>query len=463
MESITTKRRREMLTAAINFTSTPIRKRKESLPDFLKELKGNSAEEFSEFTNGSLTDLDNMRPPTKRMKKFHIEENSSNAATCCYSNPALDLQAQDRTVNPFEVMRTDLSTSHGLTNPALEFDVEQENEKTEGRKFNPHVNLFEVFRKDKEPSKGIDNYALEINSPEHKPLVLALPFQPTVNHRIDFSNMPNLLPFQYQHEVNEKCQLPVDNIPEDAAAEHLSMIKEEESEVDIGRELDNYQLELENSMNEAKIKKMNGEVPEQQEKQSSEIEKKDSSSYQVALDETECNDLKECRDDDVQFEEVDSFEDYGNFKRAYRKENVNQVDDAAATKAPSEKKRFTTIMRNSVRKLIKSKSSRQTQTKESHETKENNHHLGLIQTIRQSLRRKNRIQRTPMAVTSPNQTICENRKVYKEIKTIVSQQTIVAEISASVNQLNEEKTVTKKLSVKTKKTFQENVEIFDNL
>lgn len=460
MDSISNKRTLEMITAAINFTSTPIRKRKESLPDFLRELKGNSAEEFSEFTNGSLTDMDIMRPPTKRMKKFHIDDETftvnNNATTCCYSNPALDLQAQDRTVNPFEVMRTDLSTTaaastsqHGLTNPALEIDAEQENEKTEGRKFNPHVNLFEVFRKDKEPSKGIDNFALEINSPEHKPLLLALPFQPTVNHRIDFSNMPNLLPLQ-QLQHNDNCQLPAVNIGEDAAAEPLSVIKEEESEVDIGRELDNYQLELENSMNERKVK-------------SNEIEQIKSTQQ------LDCIDLKETQknvdnnnddedDNDVQFEEVDSFEDYGNFKRAYRKEN--QVDEAAAAagkKSSTEgKRRFTTIMRNSVRKLIKSKSSRQTQTKESHETKENNHHLGLMQTIRQSLRRRTH-HRTPTTISSPNQTICESRKVFKEIKTIVSQQTIVAS-----GNVDAPKIVTK-VSVKTKKTFQENVEIFDNL
>lgn len=450
-----------MLTAAaINFTSTPIRKRKESLPDFRKtDLTKDSAEELAEFTNVTLEDYEVMRPPTKKIKKFHIEQHN-NVSTGCYSNPALDLNAQDRTFNPFEVMRTDVITSNkGFSNPA--FDIEKENEeRTQGQNFNPHVSLFEVFRKEKEfnDTKGIDNYALELNSPEHKPLLLALPFQPTVNHRIDFSNYPNLVPLQHQQLQKEEA-VAVKNVQqEETSAEHLSIIREEESEVDIGQELDNYQLELENSMNEAKIKKMfDAESP----KSNGELTESGIKSQPKLEVETGCNDLKESQDDDVQFEEVDSFEDYGNFKRAYRKEKVNQVVDEATKKSssnfPSDKKRFTTIVRNSVRKLIKSKSSKQTQTKESHETKENNHHLGLIQSIRQSLRKKNRNQ-NKLAVSSPNPnltTICENRRVFKEIETTSSKMSSIQTADTLVKIV--------KLDIKTKKTFQENVEIFNNL
>lgn len=99
-------------------------------------------------------------------------------------------------------------------------------------------------------TKGIENPGLDVAVP----LAIGVPFTPSIHRRIDFNNMnidcmtPSTL--LENKLVFSPIQKPDDAIPK---RPNLSVIKEEV--VDISKELDGYQLELENSVNEAKATK----------------------------------------------------------------------------------------------------------------------------------------------------------------------------------------------------------------
>lgn len=96
---------------------------------------------------------------------------------------------------------------------------------------------------------GIENPGLEV---QPTPLVIGVPFTPTLGCRIDFKNVAieSLTPSTLMNR-----QLVFSPIATPKRA-NLSIISEEA--VDISKELDGYQLELENSMNEAKATKKHG-------------------------------------------------------------------------------------------------------------------------------------------------------------------------------------------------------------
>lgn len=189
-----------------------------------------------------------IRKPPKKKKKSSEDS--------CFVNPCLDLQSSEVPINPFEVVRSDnteaILLAKGVSNPALEVAAEENVTKVS-------TNPFEVIR-DSEPVvvKGIDNSALELNPPVHLPLMMPLPFTPTVNHRIDFSNMPEnltpsaLLATKLVLESNDVVGTPK-RVVASVTRKSLSVISEVSEEIDIGEELDNYQLQLENSINEAKM------------------------------------------------------------------------------------------------------------------------------------------------------------------------------------------------------------------
>lgn len=101
---------------------------------------------------------------------------------------------------------------------------------------------------------GIENPGLEV---QQVPLAIGVPFTPTLGCRIDFKNIPleDLTPSSMlnRHLVFSPIQKPTETTPKRT---NLSIISEEA--VDISKELDCYQLELENSMNEAKATKKHG-------------------------------------------------------------------------------------------------------------------------------------------------------------------------------------------------------------
>lgn len=99
-------------------------------------------------------------------------------------------------------------------------------------------------------STGIENSGLDIR---HAPLAIGVPFTPTLGCRIDFKNIKieDLTPSTMlkRHLILSPVEKPLEEIA--PKRPNLSVISEEA--VDISKELEGYQLEIENSMNEAKV------------------------------------------------------------------------------------------------------------------------------------------------------------------------------------------------------------------
>lgn len=95
---------------------------------------------------------------------------------------------------------------------------------------------------------GIENPGLDVR----QPLAIGVPFTPTLGCRIDFKNIPieELTPssMMNRHLVFSPVKKVNETTPK---RPNLSIISEEA--VDISKELECYQLEIENSMNEAKL------------------------------------------------------------------------------------------------------------------------------------------------------------------------------------------------------------------
>lgn len=426
-----------------------------------------------------------IRKPPKKKKKSTEES--------CFVNQCLDLTAGEKTINPFEVVRSDnteaIALAQGISNAGLDVVVNTEPKVANSKM---PTNPFEVIRETElaKNVSGIDNSALELVPPPHVPLMLPLSFTPTVNHRIDFSNMPELLTpsalLSSKLVIESDGEGAAEGTPKKCTAvvksrKSLSVISEE-AELDIGEELDNYQLQLENSINEAKMQnrkyvfdapKTIFEESENDEEQENESPKVDATVVNDAtytkdvtkitevsttkeiqtvtfsgLKESDVDDERFIDDnnEDVQFEEVDSFEEdfgkLGQFQRAYR------TDAPAAFKRPTPKVSIDSqpkkmnlggSIRRSIRKLINHKSDKT-------DSIENEKHEGLFQTIRHSLRRKTKPKTNPVSLD--NSVI--GRSVFRE----------TSNEDASKKTL--ERATLKKHVVKTVRTFMESVEEFDH-
>lgn len=415
------------------------------------------------------SDFEVIRKPPKKKKK---------SSDCCFVNSALDLKMDEKVINPFEVVRSDnteaILLAQGFSNAALDVAVE-----SEPATVNIPTNPFEVVRETELPKdvKGIDNSALELVPPPHTPLMLPLPFTPTVNHRIDFSNMPEkltprtLLASKLVLENNDNS---APGTPKRSATvkscKSLSVISEE-VEIDIGEELDNYQLQLENSINEAKMqnRKFVYDAPKtifEEDEEPDEAAAASDATYTkeiLKIIEDSTNEqqnadmltgLKESDVDgerfiddnnDVQFEEVDSFdEDFGKlgqFKRAYRSDipaTFKRPTAIPSEDAQPKKMNLGGSIRRSIRKLISHKSS---------ESSENEKHEGIFQTIRHSLRRKAK----PKTTTENLETTMIGRSVFRETFN-----------NDDGPKKSLERGTLKRHVVKTMKTFMESVEEFDH-
>lgn len=434
-----------------------------------------------------VNDYEVIRKPPKKKKKISVDEH-------CFVNPGLDLKVDsEKIINPFEVIRDNDTEAkmlaQGISNPALDVNYDtqviQESAKVV-------TNPFEVVR-DTKVSKlcGIDNVASEINNPQPTQralaLVLPLPFTPTVNHRIDFSKMPDnltpstLLASKLVLENNEaKITVATPKRNTTKASKSLSIISEEENELDIGEELDNYQLQLENSINEAKIQnrkypldasKLVVEEEKSEQRGNATYTKEILKTIEESTKEIEHVEMKESNvdsienvfndtNDDVQFEEVDSFEDIqklGQFKRAYRTDAApvvtratvdNQNDEHQQQKEKKSLKLGTSI-RRSIRKFIHPKSFSSSEGKlneDNEKSSENEKHEGIFQTIRQSLRRKNK----PKIMQVSLETSIVGRQVFRE------------ETAKDEARKTLERQTLKRNIVKTMKTFMESVDEFDH-
>uniref|UniRef100_A0AAG5CYE5 Uncharacterized protein n=1 Tax=Anopheles atroparvus TaxID=41427 RepID=A0AAG5CYE5_ANOAO len=237
-------------------------------------------------TPGAVCDPTNpfevVRKPPKKKKKQQHSLVADALQDSCFENPALNLAAVDKQpVNPFEVPRDGDESkrreaeelSRCFVNNALNIRGPEANS---GERFNP----FEIVRP-KEPAPeppvrglplpelaGIENPALEMPT-----YAIAVPFTPSLKHRINFQELAANALTPCQMMANMVVCSPDGSVPTQAATTSsagsgdtpqrnatvtlakkcsLSVISEES---DIGEKLDCYQLELENSINEAKARK----------------------------------------------------------------------------------------------------------------------------------------------------------------------------------------------------------------
>ncbi|XP_058448103.1 uncharacterized protein LOC131428292 [Malaya genurostris] len=400
-----------------------------------------------------------IRKPPKKKKKHSDFEDS------CFVNPALNLAAIDKpSVNPFEVVRCEETerkqNASCFVNSGLNI---------KGKDNGEGINPFEIVRpsaaveaavresNSADGMKGIENPALEMPT-----YALAVPFTPSINHRINFQELPasaltpcqmlakNLV-FSPDPSKDGNLLTPKRNATV-AKRKSLSVISEEP--LDIGEELDCYQLELENSINEAKALKQrtNGESTSARKGRRSLIDVKHISNLSMKLKQLEESDGEndECKitevgeqpteevaakvidisaptqttftivketsikeeirinvtNPDIQFEEVDDFEDeeqdvdlFANpapFQRAYRKKEDPKPQLEVDFKQPEpvsaggKTHKVKDAIRRSFRKLIHPKHQELEVDCQSGES----HSSGLISSIRHSLRRKTNKNKT---------------------------------------------------------------------
>ncbi|XP_055905483.1 uncharacterized protein LOC129940976 [Eupeodes corollae] len=177
-----------------------------------------------------------IRKPPKKKKKADLED-------ACFVNTGLNLEIPEKQFNPFEVMRdspTRLVKSNEpqcFVNPALNIrtqDTTLARNPFEIQRHNPAIS--------ENTSDGIENPGLDL---ANTTLRIGIPFTPTIGCRIDFNNLtPSKM-------LSEKLVFS----PMIGKNRVLTDINEEDTTMDIGKELDLYQLELENSINEAKQRK----------------------------------------------------------------------------------------------------------------------------------------------------------------------------------------------------------------
>ncbi|KAH8421498.1 hypothetical protein KR009_009862 [Drosophila setifemur] len=184
-----------------------------------------------------------LRHPCKKKKREHG----------CFENPGLNLELPEKQFNPYEVIRSLATPAKGFVNPALNL---------RGTDAPASLNPFEIHRPSEASTlacnpAGVENAALAEREPEEEALPtslkIGLPFTPTLGCRIDFHGL-SLAQLTPSKLLAEKLVFSPVPAPVSAPKRSLGAISEESS-MDIGKELDRYQLELENSINEAKLRK----------------------------------------------------------------------------------------------------------------------------------------------------------------------------------------------------------------
>lgn len=376
-----------------------------------------------------------IRKPPKKKKKSDIEDS-------CFVNPALNLNGPEVLLNPFEIKRQPTVVQDDLcfVNSGLNirqigpdkqselssaFEISRSGCGKLNKIPNPlrlvihsrSISFVAFYTSNNETVfpciSGIENHGLDLK--QSTPRAIAVPFTPNMGCRINFNDIPleSLTPCSM---LTNKLVLDSPNIaitpkrPLKPSTE-LSAISEEA--LNIGEELDCYQLELENSINEAKAdknKQTNGknlmdlknktsfarrlELPEQQFILDSELKEEDDTPIPEDIPEPI---PIESENRDVVFEEVtetsdDEFEfkNPAPFVRTYRRStrkpsNASTKSNEKVVTEPKEKSSgFRSSIRNSIRKLMGPHSA-----KESKPTSTMDEPTGSVfTTLRQSFRRK---------------------------------------------------------------------------
>lgn len=377
-------------------------------PDVCMETKS-----IADMVSGNPYEV-SRKPPKKKIKKHEIEES-------CFVNTAMNLNGPEKQpVNPYEVRRTEEIKKPNLCfiNPGLNLKIAENRESN----YNP----FEVVRERNEG--GLENPSLD-----YPAIAIAVPFTPSLGRRIDFTNMAldGMTPSEMMART---LKINSDTPKRTVQRKSLSIISEEA--IDIEEELNCYQLELENSINEAKMRKKKGNlnmmdlkhisnlanfrfknevieesiIEEEYEKAEEKSIKTDgtfvvNTTTTTTKDETEIElkitkeeDLEilsdDVKNDDVIYEEVEDestdFKAPAPFKRTYRRsirfnKPKSQEDLNSAIETNNDSNKIADAIRKSFRKLIPNK-HHENEKKELSKEDEKSH--GLMSTIRQSFRRK---------------------------------------------------------------------------
>ncbi|XP_075157303.1 partner of numb [Haematobia irritans] len=188
-----------------------------SISDIAKDLNENKPQEIA----APLNPYEVVRPPKKKQKP-----------AVCFENPALNLNVPEKQFNPYEIVRepVPLTNTNCFVNPAL--NLKSNDEVPASR------NPFEIQRE-----------TIPIMPCKLK---IGLPFVPNVGCRIDFKDMS-------MSQITPTKLLAEKLVFSPVVKSKTSLGSIGEETMDIGKELDRYQLELENSINEAKLRK-NGET-----------------------------------------------------------------------------------------------------------------------------------------------------------------------------------------------------------
>lgn len=384
------------------------------------------------------------KPPKKKRKK--VDDN-------CFVNEALNLNTPEDKFNPFEVKRlpkelTDNfeKENHSFVNLALNLKIPDT-----GCPQNP----FEIMRTkpvdddgdedenedlehdQKEPSQegGYENQALDVKIP----MAIAVPFTPTINHRIDFGPMKS--PETPSEMLSKKLVFSPQQAncatPKRLFCKSLSTISEEP--IDIDEELDCYQLELENSINEAKLNNrkyfsdFRRSVTRKQAMKITPTEFKIPKEAREFFEEQKPQETELVDNEANDDEEEDSFDDdlrindgnYQPFKRAYRRPTESQPTKETMPPPSLKTNEIKTnkigssgglkgMIRRSIRKMTTVKPKKGSM--ESLEEKTEKGGSSIMSSIRHSLRKRKR--EYPASVDMEISIISDvERKVFKEEST----------------------------------------------
>ncbi|XP_034478386.1 inner centromere protein [Drosophila innubila] len=217
-----------------------------SIADLATSQKQQQQQQEKQLT---LNPFEVVRHPSKKKKR---------SEHACFENPGLNLELPERQFNPYEVVRCVATPTKCFVNEALNL---------RGSDAPASLNPFEIHRRSEISAAasnpaGVTNPALT-EEPLPTSLKIGLPFAPTLGCRIDFNGMElaNLTPSKlFAEKLVFSPVTPLSPLKTGVGKRSLDDISEE-STMDIGKELDRYQLELENSINEAKLRK-NGIVEE---------------------------------------------------------------------------------------------------------------------------------------------------------------------------------------------------------
>ncbi|XP_055709095.1 uncharacterized protein LOC129805299 [Phlebotomus papatasi] len=350
-----------------------------------------------------------VRKPPKKKKK--------DEPLACFDNEALNLNTPEKQFNPFEVKRSECEMpvqAVSYVNLGLNLKAPESASVK---------NPFEIVRSGDEesprdPQEGIENPAMDLPCP----LAIAVPFTPSVNRRIAFHDAktpPNsMTPSEMLSKTLRFTPETTNATPRRSLRKNLSTISEEALNID--DELDCYQLELENSINEAKSvnRKYFSDLRKGVVKKEAVKVHHLSTEPDVVYEGDENSEENPSTEDDFAFRNPQPFQ------RAYRRPG-QLVSTKGSTKESTDTK---SSIRRSIRKLasiakIPKKSTDENQENPSEENPVKSERVTgnkLMASIRQSLRRKRKIPQEQQIIQQEilNSTIIENdnRRVFREIQ-----------------------------------------------